>query len=87
MAEDTIARRPGADSCQTGLAVLLMVAGLSSRRLIRPSTAADEDADAEEEPSFLPPFANAENRALDAHIRVCSTGTIVTALAGCSYLC
>eukprot|EP00878_Enallax_costatus_P027581 GHUV01029712.1.p1 GENE.GHUV01029712.1~~GHUV01029712.1.p1 ORF type:complete len:477 (+),score=186.93 GHUV01029712.1:553-1983(+) len=29
----------------------------------------DEDEGDEEEPSFLPPFANAENRALDAHIR------------------
>lgn len=34
------------------------------------ATAADEAADDEEEPCFLPPFANAENKALDAHIRV-----------------
>lgn len=31
-----------------------------------------DDAEGEDEPSFLPPFANAENRALDAQIRVSS---------------
>lgn len=29
-----------------------------------------QDDDVEERPSFLPPFANAENRALDAYVKV-----------------
>jgi hypothetical protein len=37
-------------------------------RLTHTSTA--DDAGGEDEPSFLPPFANAENRAVDAQIRV-----------------
>jgi hypothetical protein len=37
-----------------------------------------DDAEGEEGPSFLPPFANAENRALDAQIRVSDSTTLVS---------
>jgi hypothetical protein len=43
-------------------------------------TSITDDAGGEDEPSYLPPFANAENRALDAQIRV--SGMLTQSLHG-----